>query len=185
MGEEEGGDTATNRGRWFVVDPIDGTTNFIKDCHMSCISVALVEDGLVQLGVVYNPYLDEMFWAVRGTGAYCNGKQLRVSDQPLSNGLVLFGTSPYHEELHEESFRLAYQYFRQALDIRRSGSAALDLCAIAAGRAELFFELELAPWDYAAGSLMIEEAGGIISTMDGEPLVFDRPCSVLARNREF
>lgn len=183
IGEEENSNTATAKGKYFVVDPIDGTTNFIKDYHMSCISVALIENGEVTIGVIYNPYLDEMFWALKGKGAYCNEKRIHVSDQPLSNGLVLFGTSPYNAELHEKSFEMAYDFFKQALDIRRSGSAALDLCSIAAGRAELYFELKLSPWDYAAGSLLVEEAGGIVSTIDGGRLCFDRPCSVLAKNK--
>lgn len=185
MGEEDGRNQKdSQKGKFFVVDPIDGTMNFIKDYKSSCISVALVEDGQVLLGVIYNPYLDEMFWALRGKGAFCNGTQIHVSKEPLSNGLVLFGTCPYYEELYERTFRMAYDYFVKALDLRRSGSAALDLCCIAAGRAELFFELVLQPWDYAAASLIIEEAGGIITTVEGEPLSFVKPCSVLARNRD-
>jgi len=183
VGEEENSEKVTEKGKYFVVDPIDGTTNFIKDYHVSCISVALIEDGKVQIGIIYNPYLDEMYWAQRGMGAYCNDKKIQVSDQPLSNGIVLFGTAPYYEELNQLSFQMAYDYFKQALDIRRSGSAALDLCAIAAGRAELYFELRLSPWDYAAGSLIVEEAGGIVTTVEGEAISLDKPCSVLAKNR--
>ena len=170
-------------GKFFIVDPIDGTTNFIKDYHFSSISVALVVDNAAELGVIYNPYTDEMFCAQRGQGAFCNGKRLHVSSEPLENAIIVFGTAPYHEELSEKTFSLAYSYFRKALDIRRSGSAALDLCTIAAGRAELFFELVLSPWDYAAGALIVEEAGGLVSDCDGHPLVYDRPCSVLARNK--
>jgi len=183
VGEEENSEKVTEKGKYFVVDPIDGTTNFIKDYHVSCISVALIEDGKVQIGIIYNPYLDEMYWAQRGMGAYCNDKIIQVSNQPLSNGIVLFGTAPYYEELNQLSFQMAYDYFKQALDIRRSGSAALDLCAIAAGRAELYFELRLSPWDYAAGSLIVEEAGGIVTTVEGEAISLDKPCSVLAKNR--
>ena len=183
VGEEENSEKVTPIGKYFVVDPIDGTTNFIKDYHVSCISVALIENGKVEIGIVYNPYLDEMFWAQRGQGAYCNDSKIRVSNQPLSNGIVLFGTSPYYAELHEKSFETAFKYFKQALDIRRSGSAAIDLCSIAAGRAELYFELRLSPWDYAAGSLIVEEAGGVVTTVEGEPVSFDMPCSVLARNK--
>ena len=175
--------TASGRGKYFIVDPIDGTTNFIKDYHVSCISVGLLEDGEVKIGVIYNPYLDEMFWAVKGKGAYCNGRRIHVSEQPLGNGLILFGASPYYKELHKKSFEMAYELFSPALDIRRSGSAALDLCSIAAGRAELYFELKLSPWDYAAGSLIVEEAGGIVTTVEGEKLSFDRPCSVMAKNK--
>ena len=180
IGEEGDRELFSAQGKFFIVDPIDGTTNFIKDYHMSCVSVAYVEDGQVCFAVIYNPYLDEMFWAKRGEGAFCNGTPIHVSDQPLSNGIVLFGTSPYNEELAKRSFELAYDYFCKALDVRRSGSAALDLCAIAAGRAELYFELLLSPWDYAAGSLLVEEAGGVITTVEGDPISFDHPCSILA-----
>ena len=183
IGEEDASQTFSRDGAFFIVDPIDGTTNFIRDYHASSISVALVVDGVAELGIVYNPYLDEMFTAKRGCGAFCNGKRLHVSSEPLENALVLFGTSPYHEELSEKSFKLAYAYFRQAVDVRRSGSAALDLCAVAAGRADLFFELSLSPWDYAAGALIVEEAGGIVSDADGGNLIYDRPCSVVARNK--
>lgn len=182
IGEEGEKQTFSNKGKYFIVDPIDGTTNFIKDYHMSCISVALFSDGQAQKAVVYNPYLDEMFCAQRGKGAFCNEQPIHVSTEPLENGIVLFGTSPYNEELSEASFKMAYSYFKKALDIRRSGSAALDLCAIAAGRAELYFELLLSPWDYAAGGLIVEEAGGSITDVDGNPVVYDRPCSVMARN---
>lgn len=183
VGEEGEEKNYSLEGRCFIVDPIDGTTNFIKDYHMSCISVGLLEDGVPSLAVIYNPYLNEMYYAKRREGAFCNGKQIHVSSQPLSNGIVLFGTSPYNEELNEKSFQMAFSYFKQALDIRRSGSAALDLCAIASGRAELYFELILSPWDYAAGTLLVTEAGGVITTIDGGEVVFNKPCSVLARNK--
>ena len=182
VGEEGSTQQFAPTGTFFIVDPIDGTTNFIKDYHFSCISVALVVDNAAELGVIYNPYADEMFYAQRGEGAFCNGKRLHVSSEPLENAIIVFGTAPYHEELNEKTFSLAYSYFRKALDIRRSGSAALDLCTIAAGRAELFFELVLSPWDYAAGALIVEEAGGLVSDCDCHPLAYDRPCSVLARN---
>ena len=183
VGEEGSTQKFSPVGKFFIVDPIDGTTNFIKDFHISSISVALVVDGEAELGVIYNPYTDEMFTARRGGGAFCNGKRLHVSSEPLENGIVVFGTAPYHEELKEKTFKLAYAYFKKAMDVRRCGSAALDLCSVAAGRAELFFELILSPWDYAAGGLIVREAGGLVSDMDGNELALDRPCSVLARNR--
>ena len=183
VGEEGSTQTFSPVGTFFIVDPIDGTTNFVKDYHFSSISVALVADNVAELGVIYNPYADEMFWAQRGQGAFCNGRRLHVSSEPLENGIVVFGTAPYHEELGEKTFQLAYDYFKKALDVRRSGSAALDLCTVAAGRAELFFELFLSPWDFAAGALVVTEAGGFVSDCDGRPLVYDRPCSVLARNQ--
>ena len=183
VGEEGSTQQFAPVGKFFIVDPIDGTTNFIKDYRFSCVSVALIVDGVAAFGVVYNPYADEMFCARRGQGAFCNGKRIHVSAEPLEDGIVVFGSAPYHEELKEKTFKLAYAYFRKAMDVRRSGSAALDLCTIAAGRAELFFELVLSPWDYAAGGLIVTEAGGLVSDCDGQPLAYDRPCSVLARNK--
>ncbi len=183
LGEEGIENTFSNKGMYLIVDPIDGTTNFIKDYHTSCISVGIINDGIKAAGVVYNPYLNEMYYAIKGEGAYLNDKRIHVSDEPLSNGIVLFGTSPYYEELNEKSFEMAFDYFKKALDIRRSGSAAIDLCSIAAGRAEVYFELRLSPWDYAAGSLIVEEAGGIVTTVEGGELCFDNTCSVLARNK--
>lgn len=182
VGEEEDNHTSAAKGYVFIVDPIDGTTNFIKDYHMSAISVGLVLDGERYMGVVYNPYLDELFTAVRGQGAYLNGAPIHVSSEPLENGVVLFGTSPYYEELNQKSFEMAYSYFKSSLDVRRSGSAALDLCSVAAGRAELYFELRLCPWDFAAGSLIVEEAGGKVTTVEGTQPTLDAPCSILATN---
>lgn len=185
IGEEGEYDAFSNDGYCFIVDPIDGTTNFIKDYHASCISVALIRDGEPYIGVIYNPYLDEMYYAQKGCGAFLNNQPIHVSNKPLSKGIVLFGTSPYNEELNRKSFDTAYYYFKQALDIRRSGSAALDLCAIAAGRAELYFELILSPWDYAAGALIVTEAGGTVTDIDGEAIRYDRKCSILACNKDY
>lgn len=182
VGEEADFNGTVDTGFAFIVDPIDGTTNFIKDYKTSCISVGLLKDGEQYMGAVYNPYLDELFTAVKGEGAYLNDKPIHVTNLPLSDGIVIFGTSPYYEELSKQSFDLAYKIFKQSLDVRRSGSAAIDLCNIAAGRAELFFELRLSPWDYAAGSLIVSEAGGLVTTVDGDKLQFLNPTSVMATN---
>ena len=184
IGEEEEEHAALSEGYAFIIDPIDGTTNFMKGYNVSCISVGLLKDGVPDIGVVYNPYLKEMFQAIAGEGAFCNGKQIKVSEHPLSEGLVLFGSAPYNAELAEKSFATAYKLFTHSLDIRRSGSAAIDLCSIAAGRAELFFEMLLSPWDYAAGALIVKEAGGVVSDMEGNALAFDKKCSVIAGNTE-
>ena len=182
IGEEGSRDELTEDGYAFIVDPIDGTTNFIKDFHVSAISVALLKGYEVVAGVVYNPYLDEAFYAIKGQGAYCNDKKISVSSQPLSNGLVLFGSAPYDKELFPRTMEILSGYFNKALDIRRCGSAALDLCYVACGRAELYFELVVSPWDFAAGKLIVEEAGGVVTTLDGEPLSFDGKTSILAKN---
>ena len=183
LGEEE--DCRINREAEyiFVVDPIDGTTNFIKDYHMSCVSIGLIRNGKRYLGVVHNPYLDETFSAISVEWACMNGNAIHVSSDDLENGVVLFGSSPYNTELAKASFKLAYEYFQKCLDIRRSGSAALDLCSIASGRAELYFELILSPWDFAAGALIVEEAGGIVTTVEGGALPCLEKSSVLARNK--
>lgn len=182
VGEEEDVHHSIEHGYAFIVDPIDGTTNFIKDYHASAISVGLIKDAKRYMGVVYNPYLDEVYTAVKGKGAFLNGSPIQVSRQPLENGIVIFGTATYYEEYAKATFDMAYDYYCKALDVRRSGSAALDLCNIAAGRAELFFELRLCPWDYAAGSLIVEEAGGVVTTIDGGELPLNEGCGVLATN---
>lgn len=182
VGEEEDCHASVMEGTAFIVDPIDGTTNFIRDYKCSCISVAMTCDGKTEAGIVYNPYLDELFTAEKGMGAYRNGEPIHVSGEPLERGIVLFGTAPYYEALSRRSFQMAYEYFGKALDVRRSGSAAIDLCNIACGRAEVFFELMLSPWDFAAGALLVEEAGGRVTTVDGEPLSLGEPCSVMAVN---
>ena len=182
FGEEEDCQIDRNAEYIFVVDPIDGTTNFIKDYHMSCISIGLLRNGKRYLGVVHNPYLDETFYAISGEGAYMNGNTIHVSDDSLENSIVLFGSSRYNTELAKASFELAYEYFQKCLDIRRSGSAALDLCAIASGRAEIYFELILFPWDFAAGALIVEEAGGVVTTVEGGELPCLEKSSLLARN---
>lgn len=183
LGEEEDSTVDETKEYIFVVDPIDGTTNFIKNYHMSCISIGLIRNGKRYLGVVYNPYLDEVFYGCKGEGAYLNGKRIHVSTEDLSNGIVLFGSAPYNTELAKASFDLAYEYFTKALDIRRSGSAALDLCSVAAGRAELYFEMLLSPWDFAAGALIVEEAGGIVTTLDGTEVPCLSKSPILARNK--
>ena len=182
IGEEGSSDSLSDEGYAFIVDPIDGTTNFVKDYHMSAISVALMKGKEAVAGVVYNPYLDETFYAIKGEGAYCNGKKISVSSQPLDKALVLFGSSPYDKSLFPKTVEVISEYFYKALDIRRSGSAALDLCMVASGRADLFVELQVSPWDFAAGKLLIEEAGGVVTTLDGEPLSFEHKTSILAKN---
>ncbi len=182
IGEEGSKDKLTDDGYAFVVDPIDGTTNFIKDYHVSAISVALLKGKEVVAGVVYNPYLDETFSAIKGQGAFLNGKKISVSSQPLNNALVLFGSSPYDKTLFNKTLEILSEYFYKALDIRRCGSAALDLCSVACGRAELYFELQTSPWDFAAGKLLVEEAGGVVTTLDGSPLSFEGKTTILAKN---
>ncbi len=179
VGEEDRQDTVDS-GYAFIVDPIDGTANFVKGYKCSVVSVGLLLDGKPHMGIIYNPYMNEMFTALDGEGAHLNGKRIFASEHKLSEGISLFGTSPYYADLRKKTFILAEKVCGYATDVRRSGSAAWDLCNIAAGRAEAFFEMILSPWDYAAGACIVAQAGGRITKMDGSPLEFNKKCSVIA-----
>ena len=168
----------------FVVDPIDGTTNFMQDYHCSCISVALCDGDEPIMGIIYNPYSNEIFSAEKGKGAYLNGKKISVSERTLADGLALFGTSPYHPENTDETFALLRKVFDYSRDIRRSGSAAYDICMVACGRCEIFFEKELQPWDYAAGTVILREAGGIAQTYDGQTPCLSHGSDVVFSNKK-
>lgn len=181
IGEEGENDFSTDSLR-FIIDPIDGTTNFMQDYRCSCISVALCNGNDVIAGVVYNPYTNEIFSAEKGKGAYLNDDRISVSERPLSDGLALFGTSPYHPENTDETFALLRKVFDLSRDIRRSGSAAFDICTIACGRCEVFFEKGLQPWDIAAGTLILKEAGGIALNYDGTEISFSTPNDVVFAN---
>ena len=157
----------------FIIDPIDGTMNFVHHMNMSCISVAYASFGEICAAAVYNPYADEMFSAVKGEGAFLNGEKVHIDDCALQDSLCLFGTSPYRNDLLDRTFALARVLVEKSLDLRRSGSAELDISTVGAGRAGLFFELSLSLWDYAAGMLIVREAGGYVCTADGEPLPLD------------
>lgn len=151
LGEE--GDHATLTRPWtFIVDPIDGTTNFVRRLHYSDISVALAQDGQTQYAVVYDPFADELFSAQKDGGAFCNGLPIRVSERDMAHAVFLCGSTIYDRSLTEQNFSLIRQLYEKGLDFRRFGAAALDLCQVAAGRVEVFGECCLSPWDYAAGS---------------------------------
>lgn len=155
-------------GFLWVIDPIDGTTNYIYDYRHSAISVALLEHHEAVFGAVYDPYLDEMFIAAKGQGAYRNDERIHVSQRELASSLIMCGTTPYEKEFAQETFDIMRRMFLAGKDIRRSGSAVLDLCYVACGRVDGFYEQRLSPWDYAAGVLLILEAGGKIVTLDGD-----------------
>ena len=178
IGEEQANRPTATAGWTFIIDPIDGTANFTRDYHHSCISVALLKDETPVIGVVYNPYMDELFYAEKGCGAYLNGLPIQVSGLPLSDAMVAFGTAPYDLEYMHDTFVLAEKVFEKAQDVRRTGSAALDLCYVACGRLDAFFELILRPWDYAAGAVILSEAGGVVTAMDGTPIQQKKDSSI-------
>ena len=181
--EKENDPAVLTSPRCFVIDPIDGTANFVHGMRRSAISLAMLEEGETVIAAVLDPYLHEVFTATRGGGAFLNGRPISVSHRDPTHALTVFGTSPYYKDaLAAPTFRLAERLFRKTRDIRRSGSAALDLAYIAAGRCDIFFECLLAPWDYAAAALIIREAGGVITDMKGAPLPPAAPTSVIAAN---
>jgi myo-inositol-1(or 4)-monophosphatase len=172
-------------GYVFVIDPIDGTTNFIKDYRQSTISAGLLLDGEPVWGAVLQPYTGEYFHAAKGGGAYLGERRIFAGGATLDKSLIIFGTSPYRKDtLGVRSMNAAKELFLRSTDLRRSGTAANDLCMLAAGRADGFFELSLAPWDYAAGSLILKEAGGVVTDAFGKELPFGRGVnsSVVAGN---
>ena len=179
---EEGEHTSFPDDEWvFIVDPIDGTTNFMKGLDLSAIAISLLHNMERVFGLVYNPFREEMFTAVKGQGALLNGKPIKVSALPLEKGIVMFGTSPYYEDLPKKAFDKALFYMDKCIDVRRLGSAELDLCYVACGRAELYFEPLIQPWDYAAGSLIVEEAGGTVTQWDGSEFDITKACSCVAK----
>lgn len=187
LGEENHEDAFKNeyaKGFLFVIDPIDGTSNFIFGYRASVTSIALFKDGRPYMGVVYNPYSDEMFSAVKGEGAWKNGQPIHTSTLPLKKSLVTMGTAPYYaDEVIKYAFDTAYAYMPRCVDIRRSGAAALDLCQLASGVLGLFFEPVLQLWDYAAGALIVEEAGGVVTDMEGRPLTYTGQSSILGASQ--
>lgn len=182
IGEEQENDALTDIPTW-IIDPVDGTTNLIHNYRHSAVSIALVENRQPVLGAVYQPYTDEYFFAEKGRGATLNGEPIHVARTPFDNALVGFGTSPYNEELAQVSMNLALAFLKNCADVRRTGSSALDLSYVACGRQDVFFELILRPWDFAAGALLVTEAGGHFAMPFGDGEVrFDRPQGVLAAN---
>ncbi len=178
---EEGHDYSKSDLLW-IVDPIDGTVNYARGLSMSVVSIALVKDGSAVMGVVHNPYLDHTFHAEKGRGAFLNGERIQVSDVKRENALVSTAWCAYEkDELAHPSFRISERLHRDCSDIRRFGTAAYEMCLVAKGSIDMYFEMLLRPWDYAAASLIVEEAGGVCSSIDGPLDMFDQ-CGVLACN---
>ena len=181
---EESAAATVRRGRRWVVDPIDGTTNFVHGHPFVAVSIALVDDDGPAVGVVHAPFLGEVFHAVRGGGAFLDGAPIRVSPEPeLARSLLATGF-PFKQGKGDLDayLLLVADAIRNSRDVRRAGSAALDLAFTAAGRVEAFFEIGLAVWDVAAGMLLVTEAGGRVTGWPGDaepPLVTGR---ILASN---
>ncbi|MBR3750642.1 MAG: inositol monophosphatase [Clostridia bacterium] len=165
----------------FVIDPIDGTTNFVLGRGDAVISVGLLVDRAPIFGAVYNPYSKEYFHAVRDGGAFLNSKPIRVASRPCELGVAAIGTSPYHKDTQSPFVVRAFTRLLKGFgDLRKNGAAALELCYVACGRTDAYFEPILYPWDYTAGALIVSEAGGKVSDLDGAPPSPDKPCFIVA-----
>ncbi|QWD95730.1 inositol monophosphatase family protein [Polynucleobacter sp. MG-6-Vaara-E2] len=166
---EETGEHNTDAENVWIIDPLDGTTNFIHGFPQYAVSIALAVNGVIQQAVVYDPTRDELFTATRGAGAYLDRRRLRVGSQDrLANSLIGTGF-PYREDQDLEKYlKIFSEMSRQCAGLRRPGAASLDLAYVAAGRYDGFFESDLKPWDMAAGALLITEAGGLIGNYRGE-----------------
>ena len=180
IAEEKPNSFDGSKNRW-IVDPLDGTTNFIHRIPFFCVSIALLKDREPALGVCCNPMGNETFWAQTGKGAYRNGAHLKVSrTERMIDSLVATGF-PYDVDDIDTLMRRFSRILRKARGIRRLGSAALDLCYVASGSFDAFWEQGLKPWDMAAGVVILREAGGMVSGIDGTPFDLYRG-DILASN---
>lgn len=185
MGEEKSNEEIDFSGLVWILDPVDGTSNLVHDLHASAISLGLCANGVHVLGVIYNPYTEELFSAVKGGGAFLNGVPINVTDAPdLAHSMVIVGTSANHRQRTAWTFDCFKKIFDHSEDIRHCGSAAISLSDVARGRYGAIFQRYLMPWDFAAGKVIIEEAGGVTSDLRGDPLPYDRPSTVLAAANE-
>ena len=167
LGEERGMVEGTDKSHTFIVDPIDGTTNFIHAMPHFAITVALEREGEIQAGVTFNPITNELFWAEKGKGAYLNDQRIRVSGRrDLADCLIGTGLPFFGRPGHGQTIKEVHAIGQRVAGIRRLGSAALDLAWTAAGRYDAFWERNLQPWDVATGLLLITEAGGVVSGID-------------------
>ncbi|MBS6762338.1 MAG: inositol monophosphatase [Clostridium sp.] len=180
LAEEDDMQQQMGDGYCFIIDPIDGTTNFIFNYKNSCISVGLAQHGEMIFGAVYNPYTEEMYTAVKGEGARLNGRNIKCTEKGLEDSVAAFGCARYNSDDTDRIFAFAKCLYLHSLGIRNCGSAAIDLCRVASGSNGVYAELLLQPWDFAAASLIIREAGGSITQIDGTEITLDSACSVLA-----
>ncbi len=180
---EESGLLAGQRASRWYIDPLDGTTNYAHNVPIFSTSIAYAADGKVQLGVVYDPMRDECFSAERGCGAWLNGERIHVSaPTDLLHSLLVTGFSYHSYEDHRNNLTAFVHFHQISQGVRRLGSAALDLCSVAAGRFEGYWEQIINAYDIAAGALIVQEAGGVVTKLDGSDDYLKPPLSLLAGN---
>jgi myo-inositol-1(or 4)-monophosphatase len=164
---EESGATGDSEYVW-IIDPLDGTTNFLHGFPVYCVSIALAHKGVVQHGVVYDPTRNDLFTASRGGGAFLNERRIRVARRDRLIDCLLATGFPFRMFEHVDAYvAMMKDFMQKSAGIRRPGAAALDLANVAAGRMDGFWEIGLSPWDMAAGALMVQEAGGLVGDLQG------------------
>ncbi|WP_207497165.1 inositol monophosphatase family protein [Aridibaculum aurantiacum] len=179
---EESGELKMDSNYKWIIDPIDGTVNFANGIPICCVSIGLEKDGQMILGAVYNPFFNEFFFAERGAGATLNDKKISVSEKTEVMSSCLVTGFPYtYLDAPNGPLQIFEKFIRSGIPVRRLGSAAIDLCWVAAGRFDGFYEHKLQAWDSAAGFLMVEEAGGKVTDFDGNPYSPYQP-HILATN---
>ncbi len=167
----------------WIIDPIDGTLNFIHKLNDWAISIALVTKNESILGVVYNPLLNEMFFAIKGHGAFLNGEKICVSQEKnIGKSAILCETNPYGDRNERGTFKSIFSLFSKCSDVRVLGSAALDICYVACGRADCAMAQNLKEWDFAAGIIILEESGGRITDWKGNPVSIKETKDIIASN---
>lgn len=183
LGEENGMDVfrpGDDKGWLFVIDPIDGTTNFIHNMHPFVTSIGLMKDGVPYAGAVYAPVTDQMFSAERGQGAFENGRRMHSSKAPLADSIMLSGSAGFSMQAFSIAQKVTREFQARCQGVRSTGSAEYNLCMAASGRCGGYYEMRLGLWDYAAGGLILEEAGGRLTDYFGKPLSWRGPSSVVA-----
>ena len=180
--EEENLNDVSGHEEVWVIDPIDGTANYARGNENCCISVALVSKGEPVLGVVYSPWREELYTAEKGKGAFLNGNPIHVSTRSFEQGILFTAMSTYRKDLAKSCSDIIYDLYMECNDVRRTGSAAVELCLMAAGFAELYFEMRLMPWDYAAAGIILSEAGGTVCDFDGNNPSLFHPSMLVAAN---
>jgi myo-inositol-1(or 4)-monophosphatase len=169
LSEEVGELSTTSNYKW-IIDPIDGTVNFAHGIPICCVSIGVEKDGEMLMGCVFNPFMNELFFAEKGKGAFLNNKPIKVSQKKQLESACLVTGFPYRwAKTDIDPIPVFERFIRHGLPVRRLGSAAIDLCWVACGRFDAFWEYNLNPWDIAAGYLIVEEAGGKITNFAGEP----------------
>jgi len=185
LGEESGYKDTDAEYLW-IIDPLDGTTNFLHGFPQYCISIGLVHKGALSQAVVFDPNRNELFTATKGVGAYLNDRRIRVSKTDKIEDALVGTGFPFREIVNLDDYvRMLKSVMKTCAGVRRPGAAALDLAWVACGRIDGFFEMGLSPWDMAAGALLIREAGGLVGDFDGEDRYLDSGRIVAANGKLF